>query len=76
MKRGPIYMIELEAEAKPAQPVETQALVETFQTAVLLSLLKDGQLTKWQFDRCTEELCRQRQASTEKKKGGGPGSSG
>lgn len=33
-----------------------QKFIENFQTAILLSLLEEGQLARWQFDFCVKEL--------------------
>lgn len=72
MKRRPLYMIELEAHPVPAPQQQNtrldqnQEFKENFQTAILLSLLEKGQLAKWQFDLCLEELAKQRLAASNK----------
>jgi hypothetical protein len=53
-------MIELEPEIRNMELLKNQDFKENFQTAILLSLLKNKQLTKWQFDFCVEELRKQR----------------
>ena len=71
MKRRPLYMIELEQYPAPEQPDtpldRNREFKENFQTAILLSLLEKGQLAKWQFDLCLDELAKQRLAACNKK---------
>ena len=74
MKRRPLYIVELESPA-PTPNVNPQTtslndnpnFIENFQTAILLALLEKGQLAKWQFDLCLEELTKQRVAASNKK---------
>lgn len=51
-----VFMIELEQEQKHSKKMNYQEFSKNLQTAVLLALLKEKQLTKWQFDLCLEEL--------------------
>lgn len=66
MKRRPLYMIELDSYPVPAPEQQNtllddnQEFKEKFQTAILLALFEKGQLAKWQFDFCMEELAKQR----------------
>lgn len=72
MKRRTLYMIELETSPAPTPEQQNTPLdhnrefKENFQTAILLSLLEKGQLAKWQFDYCLEELAKQRLAASNK----------
>jgi len=50
-------MIELEQKQEIEENL--REFYNNFQTAVLLSLLENNQLTKWQFDFCVDELQRQ-----------------
>ena len=59
MKKRQLYMIELEPEPQSIEPEKNQDFIENFQTAILLSLLENKQLTKWQFDFCLGELQKQ-----------------
>ena len=59
MKRRQLYMIELGPEPQRIDPQKNQDFIENFQTAILLSLLENKQLTKWQFDICVDELQKQ-----------------
>lgn len=49
-------MIELELEERNGDLRNNKAFIVNFQTGILLSLLENKQLTKWQFDLCMEEL--------------------
>ena len=55
MKR-PLYIIEPESAQNTEKFTNNQEFKENFQTAILLALLEKGQLVKWQFDLCIEEL--------------------
>lgn len=52
-------MIELEPEPWDTEQGKNQEWIESFQTAVLLSLFERGELTKRQFDLCVDELQKQ-----------------
>jgi len=52
-------MIELEQEKEKEEKDNFQEFYNNFQTAILLSLLENNQLTKWQFDFCVDELQKQ-----------------
>ena len=75
MKRRPLCIIALEQNPALELDSETQIptltdnynFIENFQTAILLSLLEKGQLAKWQFDLCVEELARQCTSASNKK---------
>ncbi len=60
MKRRQLYIIELEPGTQNTGEGNPLEFIENFQTAILLSLLEDKQLTKWQFDFCVDELKRKR----------------
>ncbi|MDD5017409.1 MAG: hypothetical protein PHO15_04840 [Eubacteriales bacterium] len=48
-------MVELERGHSGTDLEKNQDLNKNFQTAILLSLLEDKKITRWQFDRCIGE---------------------
>ena len=43
-------------DEQPDKVSDSQAFLQNYQTALLLSLLDRNLLTQWQFDQCVEEL--------------------
>ncbi len=56
MKKRQLYIVELNDSKEQIKPCEQNDFNKNFQTAILLSLLEKGQLTKWQFDCCVDKI--------------------
>lgn len=56
MRKRQIYMVELEGKKSNTDYGKNTYFIKNFQTAILLSLLENKLIAKWQFDRCTDEL--------------------
>lgn len=56
MKKRRLYIVELEQGHPNTELNKKIEFIQNFQAAILLTLLKDKQITKCQFDRCIEEL--------------------
>lgn len=56
MKRQQIHTVELIAPHLVSTEIYLKNSIKTLQTAVLLSLLEKGQLSKRQFDLCLEKM--------------------
>lgn len=56
MKDRQLYIAESDTGTPGAKLDENESFTENFQTAILLSLLDKGTLTKWQFDICVDKL--------------------
>lgn len=52
-------MVELDIEPPDTRLDNNKNFIENFQTAILLSLLDKGALTKLQFDLCVDKLQKQ-----------------
>lgn len=58
-KRRQLYMVELDTGQPAPKLNDNKNFIENFQTAILLSLLDKGIITKWQFDLCIDKLRKQ-----------------
>lgn len=56
MKRRQFYMVELEPSEEHNDLGLQKDFVRNFEAALLLSLLEKGQLNKWQYDCCMDEI--------------------
>ena len=59
MKRRQLNTINLESKPAEACFEKNKEFIKNLETAILLSLLAKGQITKWQFDFCIDELKKQ-----------------
>lgn len=55
MKKKQHALVKVEQEEQPT-PELSQAFLQNFQTALLLSLLDKNLLTQWQYEQCVEKL--------------------
>lgn len=60
MAKRRFELIKIIADEQSEQLFNPQAFLQNYQTALILSLLERGLLTQWQFDRCIEELKKQK----------------
>lgn len=58
-KRRQLYMVELDSGQPALKLNDNKNFIESFQTAILLTLLDKGTLAKWQFDLCIDKLRKQ-----------------
>lgn len=58
MHKRQLYMVELERNKLGTEYNKNLDFIKNFQTAILLSLLEDKLIAKWQFDQCMDELKR------------------
>ncbi|MEN6471480.1 MAG: hypothetical protein ABFC62_08440 [Clostridiaceae bacterium] len=59
MAKKRFALVEIIVDEKPDKQLQSQAFLQNYQTALFLSLLEKSLLTRWQFDRCVEELRKQ-----------------